>query len=956
LVVNVDALNAVTKMHVVKTINVPFSQESLPLVDFGLLDCPDEEGDEPMDGVIRNSDQDWNLWALWEDSLQHCAFSLEELAVEGDVWIPTFSEAPLNPQLALSLDSGFSEIHYLKLIFDEFPLFLVAQATEYQLDLNENSLDSLKLHTRMYVANSTIFTANDLSGIQQELSAAWYRFLVKLTSLFNEYSFPVSLCCEPFSGSVVVLAKGGITRHIYQADVSSLVAAAVSDNSKTSVSQLPAFVFTGHLEPLADPAVRDTLVAFCECIAYCKASLLSPAVLAGLETELLHSAIGYESSLDEYTSLVFDKVVPLEHAETAEWTEERARLYFCIAKCGTGLDALLDTLLAMLQHPDYELGPDGDPAGTGNAGLIATTLQTIIKNRNDFVQGAFFTLCLAKHIYPELAPSRINFARWQSLTCCYARLSWLAMQRVQTFGRDSLDFNALQITAGPELSKATLLEHVVQNHICLDSEGDNSTVYLLNACHLVLSKLGWTRAHGLATLKEAAPIVTWAHALFDQIAPASLLVLLESLSSPTPSCCYLMARVWLKLNQYSKARVLFERAACGHSSDSDLELVIPLLKDSPTLAAYYQHVMQSCLDDSLLELAVHFGKLAVATAPKQDEVAYINRAVFSAAVSLGDFKTAFEAILTLSDPTMKKECLSILINELCEAQNLDALCGGFNFAGMRRDVETSLLFKTRTEPAQVAKPSVFHNIAYAYFTYCGDYRNAASVMLFHAVKLCAIPWSDKYGADEVASVTTRASQCFLTALTSLSLLDANDAFIKCPPITIYHANMTESQTTIAQVEDIRRMYHLSLAKLLLLPKTTHFAQTFRLPDPQDVFGIYCADREFNKALAIATLFGLDLEKAVVSCASAIVRLINNLPWFDAGSLTTSTLPDEMDGALVAASPLSRSWMALKSLLSHDSSSMNWKYHQKAAAHILDSLPNYTLPQWLLHPLLVWLCA
>jgi hypothetical protein len=75
------------------------------------------------------------------------------------------------------------------------------------------------------------------------------------------------------------------------------------------------------------------------------------------------------------------------------------------------------------------------------------------------------------------------------------------------------------------------------------------------------------------------------------------------------------------------------------------------------------------------------------------------------------------------------------------------------------------------------------------------------------------------------------------------------------------------------------MYHLSLAKLLLYPKSTHLIQTFSLPDPLDIYGIYCSRYEFESALLIATLFELDLEKTITSCCDLIVRLINHLPWY-----------------------------------------------------------------------------
>jgi hypothetical protein len=128
----------------------------------------------------------------------------------------------------------------------------------------------------------------------------------------------------------------------------------------------------------------------------------------------------------------------------------------------------------------------------------------------------------------------------------------------------------------------------------------------------------------------------------------------------------------------------------------------------------------------------------------------------------------------------------MLISEICEARELYLLCGGFCFAGMQSEVEKSLHFKARNEPASPSNPSIFQDIAYAYFIYCGDFKNAAVVMFLHAVKLYSLAWSDKYGNLEIQSIYTRMSQCFLAALNGLSLLDSRDAFIKCQqPVLIY---------------------------------------------------------------------------------------------------------------------------------------------------------------------------
>ena len=137
-----------------------------------------------------------------------------------------------------------------------------------------------------------------------------------------------------------------------------------------------------------------------------------------------------------------------------------------------------------------------------------------------------------------------------------------------------------------------------------------------------------------------------------------------------------------------------------------------------------------------------------------------------------------------------------MIGELCDARELDYLCGGFSFAGMQGEVEKSLHFKTRNEPASPLKASIFQDISYSYFIYSGDFKNAAIVMFLHAVKLYSLNWLDKYGNQEIQSVFTRMSQCLLAALNAMSLLEDQDAFIKTPqPVLLFQVFSFENGAT-----------------------------------------------------------------------------------------------------------------------------------------------------------------
>ena len=80
-------------------------------------------------------------------------------------------------------------------------------------------------------------------------------------------------------------------------------------------------------------------------------------------------------------------------------------------------------------------------------------------------------------------------------------------------------------------------------------------------------------------------------------------------------------------------------------------------------------------------------------------------------------------------------------------------------------------------------------------------------------------------------------------------------------------------------DDIRRLYRLALAKLVLYSQVPYLGTSFKLPDPQDIYATYCSLYDTEAALIMATLFEFDLQKIVKACCEVIARLSNNLPWY-----------------------------------------------------------------------------
>ena len=67
--------------------------------------------------------------------------------------------------------------------------------------------------------------------------------------------------------------------------------------------------------------------------------------------------------------------------------------------------------------------------------------------------------------------------------------------------------------------------------------------------------------------------------------------------------------------------------------------------------------------------------------------------------------------------------VNILINVLCDNNELRLLTVDFPFVGLAKEVETSLLFKARSEVPSIGySKTSFFKICYSYFTYRGDHQ------------------------------------------------------------------------------------------------------------------------------------------------------------------------------------------------------------------------------------------
>lgn len=522
----------------------------------------------------------------------------------------------------------------------------------------ENMVTREALVSHLYSQRALMDTSEGGGGGNGAESAAtiFYRLLHQIETTYRDWSSSIGLETDWGHGVVGVYKRGGLAVGLLRpCDVGELVSQSCFQNCAEALQAC----FSEDAGGGGGRGMIDSLTPDLQSKVYLFLSqvcgkllggdsrgvdgILNPAVLSALEKELVFGLDGcLEGSLDEYTVRVYDSVVAPpgeEHGESQQqsqsaWFAIRTQVICLVQQMGgrSQLERVLDFLVTSFQDPDYNVLDDQATLNkTGGVqlnelvvSLIVKSTCSVIEKRQELVRSAFFAACLIKHICPQYAPSRQLFMRLQSLVCCYWRLHWLCFQKRLDHSSASLSastesrFGKLDIsrTVPDSLSDSHeqgLLEYLIRNRVCFNPDEFlvSPANAITSAIHTIFSFVGFSRAHALTSLKEAAPVVKLVGSIFSHIPPASLISFLQSLPLATPSVCFLKAKGWLCQDEYQKARHLFEKAIGNDGGESDLQLLIG--GDSVNVSSYYVHVSKLCLERGALDLVIHFGKLALAT-------------------------------------------------------------------------------------------------------------------------------------------------------------------------------------------------------------------------------------------------------------------------------------------------------------------------------------------------------
>ena len=619
------------------------------LIDFSVspLVSLSDEGQEDyemnINSISRGQDestmQNYRLWTLWdraEDSIQFITLVLEDSnetcqdnrLVESYFYQWTGCQSATIPPLSqISLQCLAQNIERvcIDLIMKPgyIPLPVLVETVEYPIE--SSSDPSGIIITRQSIVSfiyQNLLPSNGSSFLSRESNESratiFYRLLHQIETIYREWATSTGLQTDWGYGVVGVYKKGSLALGLIRPCDSSEI---ISDVQFQSSLYFSGFVTMNSLEGFT-PDMSSKTFLFVEKVCGKVWALLSPAALEILEKELVFGLDGYlEASIDEYTAHIYDMVVPSDEMEN-NWENIRNQLLCHVQQLGgkAELEKIVDFLVKSYQHPDYSILDDEEESGDQHGDLaqlndmvlllIIKTATSVIQKRREIIRMVFFSLCLIRHVCPEYAISRELFMRLQSLVCCYWRLDWLCYQRIESteprLGR--LDLSGKGQESQEEQS---ILEVIIQSKIRFNSDEFivSPSSAIGSAIQTIFSFIGFSRAHPLTSLKEASPIVKLIDSFFDRLPASSILDFLLSVPFPTPAVTFLKAKAWLFLEDYQKSRWFFERAIGNEGGESDLQLVVG--NESIQSSDYYIYVSKLYLECGVLDLAIHFGKLAL---------------------------------------------------------------------------------------------------------------------------------------------------------------------------------------------------------------------------------------------------------------------------------------------------------------------------------------------------------
>ena len=803
-----------------------------------------------------------------------------------------------------------------------------------------DSLQSTDPRSRASLVDEIKFAVQSaVSSESSSVDVEWRKFISHCQKLHNQTAAPAAIDWDSSYDAIVVTSRSFVTV------IRDCEPAEILRNWHTNSSHALPLAAAHDAEELAcftDPDAKAQLMSFLSLSDWITTRLPSEN-LALMENRINSIAFDPPADFVKSSKQIAETVFPISASnpsgdgEFAEFTTRFSQIP----------PSFFDTLVAVLTSDGHTPTLPGRPGETPNTSgftnyLVAMAFSEAVAARYRLVRDVTSVLLFAAHVaspqqkiscdkrLASLAPAlrSLLVAKWIATQNVKLKRAVTAVAQpeispVRAAGGLTGRLKELNLTMTEQQTAAPATEeaieplafHLLQQQYLLkvDFGQGEYGLQLTKAVGTLISDLGIFKRAGSEDPLTSSPLLKLVVKLFafQHLDVAKELV---DMLPKSPAVFYLRARIAADLGELDAAERDFDRAAVDIGKSSTLAEVLDhkVLTGGPT--AYDQDLMQLFARKGCSHLAVKYSAQALAAVKQQTDSAEKTRLLaklynenFRHNLKLHEYEAAYASVVGNPDPQIRLNCLRLLVGSMCEAGDLDGLCGRFAFGVLQEEVELELCNKIRTtrisdcvgrEGDESAAPN-YYRIYHAYSVSRDDYRTAAATMYLYASKIDAelllAPTARGSGKHRSTARPIVALQelcaAYLASLNALLSVDTEYAYILIPvtaqPGPSKRRRLDRASTDgdspahkqvqkqrVVRPHDIRGEYLLALAKLNLCAMgggAVHGA-VHQIMTPPDALALLTSATRFDDALAVGTHFKLDVSRTFEAIAEKCVWL------------------------------------------------------------------------------------
>ncbi|KAF9906613.1 hypothetical protein EC991_000413 [Linnemannia zychae] len=394
------------------------------------------------------------------------------------------------------------------------------------------------------------------------------------------------------------------------------------------------------------------------------------------------------------------------------------------------------------------------------------------------------------------------------------------------------------------------------------------------------------------------------------------------------------------------------------------------------LEDYYAHIITLLSEHNAHEQVMTVARLSVLDMLKNPNVQVSEtqlraplKHMFSSALALGLYERAYHTMMQITNEAVRKQYLKELVSTMC-GKGDGAQLSLFPFPGLYEDVERMLVSKAQQTPI-LSSPN-YYKALFAYHTYRGDYKKAATHMYEYARRLL----SSSPHAESVKLLLTEASETYLTAINSLHLAGPDSAWViinnagygpdevskrrrlstlstssAVRPTGLSGREQADNATkvTVVPLTTMRKEYALVMAKLKLVRDIPeHAAPVAFLLTPRETQSMLLRRGYHDMATSLGLQYQLDLDVVFSHLVDCYLRALsveqNELEQgWQRGARSVTVDRTKSAAALITLQQY---------LEKHDHPETNYKHRLEVVSRILEWNPAFDLQPWMTQHYLV----